>query len=342
VPHPMILTRTRAFLILIVLCLVAATLYVTRDMWEGGALIGIAPHQALYQMTMTRLMQTNEIADVRGQMSYRIEDACDGWNVAQKFNLQFVYTDAPTALVTSDYNTYESKDGKRYEFSTRRMRNGQLTDEILGKAERKDAAGNGTIAYQKPKVAEIPLPAEVLFPTQHTLAILRAAQAGQTWFAAPLFDGSDLAKASDVTSFIQTQRKPYIMQVKELVPLKFVPLPDAGDDTTAVPAVVVETLKAPRAMTSDAINASPLLSNTKAWRLRMAFYTRGDAITADDKKDAAAISPEDDPLNSTVPDYEMTMILHSNGVVSSFTLDYPDFSLYARLLSIAEVARNSC
>jgi len=334
----MILTRTRAFLILIVLCLAAGGLYLTHGMWKPNGGIFIAPHQALYQMTLSRLHQANEIADVRGQMSYRIEDVCDGWNVAQRFNLQFVYTDQPSALVVSDYNTYESKDGRQYQFSTRRTHGGQLTDEILGRAER-SAQGDGTLTYQKPQGAASSLPPNILFPTQHTLAILHAAAAGQRWFSAPLFDGSDLSKATDVTTFIRPQNKPYIIKVTEVAPIKFAPLSDEEDDVAKVEEVV--PIRAPRAMTTEQLNAVPLLSNTDAWRLRMAFYTRGDAIVADaDKKNLPG--PEDDPLNSITPDYEMTMILHSNGVVSSFTLDYPDFSLNARLLSIAEVSGNSC
>jgi len=336
----MILTRTRAFLILIVLSLAAGGLYLTRGLWQTAGGISIAPHQALYQMTLSRLVQSNEIADVRGQMSYRIEDVCDGWNVAQRFNLQFVYTDQPSTLVVSDYNTYESKDGRRYQFSTRRTHGGQVTDEILGRAER-GAQGEGAITYQKPQGATVPLPPNVLFPTQHTLAILRDAAAGQRWFSAPLFDGSDLSKATDVTTFIRPQNKPYIIKVTEVAPIKFAPLPDEDDNAAPVKDEAKHAQTAPITMTAEQVNAMPLLSNTRAWRLRMAFYTRGDAIISDASKKNPPTG-EDDPLNSITPDYEMTMILHSNGVVSSFTLDYPDFSLNARLLSIAEVSGNSC
>lgn len=335
----LILTRARVIAVAVVLAVVAVTLYFSQNLWQSANAIRIAPHQALYQLTLTRLHQANNIADVRGQMSYRIEDACDGWNVAQKFDLQFVYTEASAALITSDYNTYESKDGRHYQFSTRRMHDGQLTDEILGKAERRDPLGNGVIDYQKPKVAQAVLPADVLFPTQHTLALLRAAAEGKTWFHQPLFDGSDLSLATDVSAFIGHANKPYVVKIEEIVPIQKLDADD-GDDSAAA-----ETPPTIKPMTAAELNANPLIADTRAWRLRMAFYPRADAIPAEDKdkSDAAAdIDPEDDPANAITPDYEMTMVLHSNGVVSSMTLDYPDFSLDARLLSIAEVARNSC
>lgn len=328
----MILTRARILLILLILCGVAGTLYLARDLWLGGGEIGIAPHQALYAMNMTRLRQANTIADVRGQMFYRIEDACDGWNVAQKFNLQFVYTEAPSALITSDYNTYESKDGRRYQFSTRRFRDSQLTDEILGKAERKDTAGNGTITYQRPKSVEAAIPANVLFPTQHTLEILRNAASGQKWFNSPLFDGSDLSIATDVNGFILKKNKPYVVRVEEVTPVV------ASPDDDVATASEDDLAPGPKPMTAESLNAHPLISGTRAWQLRLAFYPRDQVITPEPKDGETS----DDPAKSLTPDYEMTMVLHSDGVVSAFTLDYPDFSLDAHLLSIAEVARNSC
>lgn len=332
----MILTRARVILIALVLCSVAGTLYATHDLWQSAGAITTASHQALYQLRLSRLRQSNSLADVRGEMSYRIEDACDGWNVAQRFNLQFVYSDQPSALETSDYNTYESKDGQHYQFSTRHQRNGQITDEILGKAERNGPLGDGVIDYERPKTAQAKLGADVLFPTQHTLHILQEALAGKQWFTAPLFDGSDLSLANDVNVFATRVNKPYIAEVKEIMPLEKTPVDDA-DDAAPVP----EESTAPQPMTVEQLNANPLIANTRAWRIRMAFYPRQDAIQTEDQK-SADLSPEDDPANAVTPDYEMTMVLHSNGVVSSFTLDYPDFSLDANLLSIAEVAKNSC
>lgn len=330
----MILKRLRIPLILLSLLGLVGGIYAVREFWLETGPIAIAPHQALYSMTISRLHQANTISDVRGQMSYRIEDACDGWNVAQRFNLQFVYTTAPSSIVTSDYNTFESKDGRRYQFSTRRTRDGEVTDEVLGKAERRDVAGNGVINYQKPKVAEAVVPAAVLFPTQHTLKLLQEAAAGNKWINSPLFDGSDLSLATDVSGFIRRVNKPYIVKVEDMVPI----VPSHAEDGEDSADVEIAAPTGPRPMTPDQLNASALISGTRAWRIRLAFYPKGDAIVLDEKKAAEA----DDPEKSLVPDYEMTMTLHSNGVVSAFTLDYPDFSLDAHLLSIIEVAKNSC
>ena len=331
--HKLILTRREIAVAAIIVVGIAAMLFGVSRLHHRSDDITTAPHQALYRLSLSRLHQLSNIAGVSGQMSYRIEDACDGWNVAQKFSMQFVYADAPAAWVVSDYNTFESKDGKRFQFSTRRLKDGQVTEEILGKAER-HGSGGGTINYQRPKAAEVPLPADVLFPNQHTLKILEAAAAGQKIIFIPLFDGSDTTLGSDVNNVIMAVKKPYVVKIENIAPLRPLP-PEANDDDS-------DEAAAPQAitpMTADAINHSPLINGTRAWRIRMAFYPRPDALPAED------ISADEDTVDSDtdiLPDYEMTMILHSNGVVSSFTLDYPDFSLDADLLSIVEVAKNSC
>lgn len=336
----MILTRTRVLLILCVLCVVGVVLYLVRDRLMGPAEVGLVPHQALYQVSLSKLQQTNTLAAARGQMSYRIEDACDGWNVSQKFNLLFVYTEAPSAMIASDYNTYESKDGRRYQFSTRRTRDGEVTEEILGRAERRDPMGGGVIIYQKPKEVEVPLGAHVSFPTQHTLELLHAALAGKQWFSHPIFDGSDLALSTDVNSFIKKLNRPALAKIEEIVPIA---KPEIDPDAPVIEQQQEEAV-VPHAkpMTVEEMNENPLIAGTRAWRMRMAFYSGPEAQALADTKDSEESEPQPEEEAGLTPDYEMTMVIHSNGLVSQFTLDYSDFSLDARLLSIAEVAGNSC
>jgi hypothetical protein len=337
----LILTRRDIIHAVLIIAGIAAILYGATWLRVSPGDITTAPHQALYRLSLSRLRQGGSIAGVSGQMSYRIEDACDGWNVSQKFSMQFVYPESGAAWLVSDYSTFESKDGKRFQFATRRLKDGQVTEEILGKAQR-SADGSGTIEYQRPRVASVALPADVLFPNQHTLKILEAAASGQKILFVPLFDGSDLSLGTDVNNVMMPAKKPYIAKVEDITPIKPMPMDDGDDDSDAAGAPPAQNLTP---MTADALNHSPLINGTRAWRVRMAFYPRPDAIKIQDDNAADPDAGNDDAAaddQDLIPDYEMTMILHSNGVVSSFTLDYPDFSLDADLLSINEVARNSC
>lgn len=328
----LILARRRFLILVLVLGVVAAVVAGWQYWPHSDDAITTAPHQALYQIRLSKLRQGSQIAGVSGYMSYRIEDACEGWNVAQKFSMQFVYPENPSSWLVSDYNTYESKDGRHFQFSTRRLKNGELTDEVLGKVDR-TAPGGGAIEYQKPILARVPLPEDVLFPNQHTLKTLEAARNGQTMIFLPLFDGSDQSIGTDVNNLISPVKKPYRIKVVSIEPVK-APETDEESDHTAVQEELQDS-PPPQSMSEDALNNSPLVKDVRAWQIRMAFYPRPDFAKPAGGEEAA-------DEESLTPDYEMTVTLHANGVVSGFTLDYPEFSLDADLISIAEVAENSC
>jgi len=51
---------------------------------------------------------------------------CGGWTVEQRFRLRLEYADQDAAEITSNLVTWESKDGTRYRFNERRLRNGDV------------------------------------------------------------------------------------------------------------------------------------------------------------------------------------------------------------------------
>ncbi len=322
----MILSRARLIVLFIGLAAVMAALVVLRT-WHYHNDVTMAPHQALYSLRLSRLRQANTIAAVNGQMFYRLDSSCEGWTVDQRFNMQFVYAEGPSAFMTSNYNTWESRDGRHYSYATRRQRNGEVTDDIRGKAE-VSAAGDGQIFYQSPVEQTIALPPGTLFPIQHTMAILRAAKAGDKWFNAALFDGSDLSPATDVNAFFKPAVAPYVAieDVKPVVADKIIT--ENKDETTAIPD------SAPQPMAPADLNNNPLLKNSQAWRIQMAFYAQAPLKT---DKDA-----DDEAEPALAPDYEMTIVLHDNGVISSFVIDYPEFSLDSHLLGLKEIAKSGC
>ncbi len=69
--------------------------------------------------------------------------------------------------------------------------------------------------------------------------------------------------------------------------------------------------------TSNEGDIDPALVNTKAWDLRLAFF----------------------PLDSSdiMSDYEMSVVFHENGVISSMEIEYADFSILQTLLAVEPV-----
>lgn len=163
--------------------------------------VDLASHQAVYKLSMASARNGSPVVGVAGRMQLAFTDACDGWTVEQKFQLHFSYAEGEDMEMQTNYATWESKDGKRFRFNTRKTTNGKPDEDLSGDATLNGAAG-GTVRYKAPKPAELPLPAGTIFPTAHTVLLVQQARAGEHFFARPLFDGSDAEGSTVVTAVI--------------------------------------------------------------------------------------------------------------------------------------------
>src|SRR5580693_9165455 len=88
--------------------------------------VDIAPHRALYSLTLDSAKAAGGVAGASGGMYYEWGETCDGWTVEQRFRLRLLYSEEGAVDVNSTLVTWESKDGLRYRFNERRLRNGEV------------------------------------------------------------------------------------------------------------------------------------------------------------------------------------------------------------------------
>ena len=170
-------------------------------LWGNAAAADpIAPHRALYKMSLASVKNGSSVTDVSGKMIFEWADACDGWAVQQRLNLHFVYAEGGESEVDSSSVSWEAKDGSAYHFNARHTTDGKETDSFRGRAT-VDRHG-GKVVYDFPKAKEVKLLAGSLFPSAHTLLIVQKAQAGEKMFVQRVFDGSDEEGSSDISAFI--------------------------------------------------------------------------------------------------------------------------------------------
>ncbi|MDR3425430.1 MAG: cell envelope integrity EipB family protein [Alphaproteobacteria bacterium] len=165
----------------------------------------IVPHRAIYAMNLAGVKNGSDITDVSGRMLFEWRDVCDGWAIQQHMRLHFSYSDDDDQDLASTELTWESKDGKRYNFNIRRVTNGKETENYRGKAQRNDD-GSVTVTYSVPNNKTVHLPVGTLFPTAHTELILENAARGDKFFTRRVFDGSDADGASDISAFVLPPR----------------------------------------------------------------------------------------------------------------------------------------
>jgi hypothetical protein len=162
--------------------------------------VDLASHEAIYRLSMSSARNGSPVVGVAGRMQLTFNDACDGWTVEQKFQLHFTYAEGEDVDMSTNYVTWESKDGKRFRFNTRKLTNGKPDETLQGDASLTGAGG--VVRYKAPKETEVPLPAGTVFPTAHTVMLVEHARQGEHFFARPLFDGSDAEGGTIVTAVI--------------------------------------------------------------------------------------------------------------------------------------------
>jgi EipB-like len=169
------------------------------------AAVEIAPHRALYTMSLGSTATDSGVVGATGAMDYEWGETCDGWTIEQRYRLKIRYAESRDVDVTSTFVTWESKDGRRYRFNQRETRNGALDEEIRGEAKL-DGPGKGGIAdFTKPRPQTLKLAPGVLFPSAHTILLIDKAKAGATLVTRQVFDGATDENAVQVSAVIATK-----------------------------------------------------------------------------------------------------------------------------------------
>jgi EipB-like len=165
----------------------------------------IAPHRALYTMTLGSTLADSGVVGATGAMDYEWGETCDGWTIEQRYRLKMRYAESREVNVTSTFVTWESKDGLRYRFNQRQTRNGELDQEIRGEAKLDGPGKGGFAVFTKPQPQTLKLAPGVLFPSAHTILLIDKAKAGATFVTREVFDGATDENAVQVSAVIGTR-----------------------------------------------------------------------------------------------------------------------------------------
>lgn len=162
--------------------------------------VDLAPHRAVYAMALDAARPAAGIAGAHGTMTYEFKDGCDGWTVENRTELIIDHLDRPRSETAWEFVAWEAKSGDRYRFWVTTERGGRVVEEIEGSAEMED--GGGVARFISPRDMTVDLPPGTLFPMEHTLRMLEAAEGGERLFLRPLFDGTEVGGPSQVNAII--------------------------------------------------------------------------------------------------------------------------------------------
>lgn len=255
---------------------------------DPATAIGLVPHKAIYDVRLSSAKTGSQVLNIRGKMLFEWKPSCEGWITDHRFTLVYDYADTPAMTIDSDFSTFEGFDRQSLNFSSRRSKDGEIYEELRGKANLDPAKGKGVALYSHPDGVKFDLDKTMLFPTGHTIDLLAAAKGGSRFMRGVVFDGSDDVGPVEINSFIG----------------KKIP---SGTSTVS---------------TAVAAKLDKSLIGVSGWAVRMAFFPNADT--------------------GALSDYELTMDLLENGIISDMKIDYADFSVSQKLVALEKIKGDVC
>lgn len=164
--------------------------------------IALTAHQARYDIKMVSKRSGSQLLNIGGTMTFEWRPTCEGWIADHNFDLLYEYTNNSPVRIVSDFATYESRDGQTFSYSTRRQHNGMPYELLRGHAKKDGDGQGGEAVYRTPEELSFTLTPDTLFPMAHTLALIQHARAGDRFFSATIFDGSDEEGPVNINAFI--------------------------------------------------------------------------------------------------------------------------------------------
>jgi len=182
----------------------------------------LVPHRAIYEMTLDQARSASGITGIDGRMVFEFTGSpCDGYSLNMRMVTEMTDSQGQTNLTDLRSSTWEQGDGQKFRFQSAQYLNDKLGDVTMGRAVRATPKETVKVNLSQPSRAELDLPGSIFFPTQHSIALIDKALAGQSVFQARIYDGSEKGrKVYDTTAFIGKLVKPGTDEEKLEAPAK--------------------------------------------------------------------------------------------------------------------------
>lgn len=198
---------------------VGLVLAASAAVWTQGALaagegaaslanVKLAPHRAIYEMKLGDARSGSGVTDLTGRMVFEISgSSCEGYTQNMRFVMETTSRDGTSSTTDMRSSSWEDGAAGRYRFTVSNYRDQEPTDSTAGNALRSGAAEGGKsvgekaadkggagevkVELTKPAPTQLKLPGKIVFPVQHSMMLIDAAQASKKLLEADLYDGSD-------------------------------------------------------------------------------------------------------------------------------------------------------
>jgi hypothetical protein len=170
---------------------------------DAFAAVTIAPHRAVYDLTLKKASQRAGLSSVEGRMAIEVAgSSCDGYTVNFRMVNRFKPREGEVRLIDTQSASWESGDGMSMRYNQQEFIDHKRENESKISASRDANGGEGKGKIEKPTEEEFTLAPETIFPMAHQIKLMKEAERGDSRDSSLVFDGSDGAKTYRAITFI--------------------------------------------------------------------------------------------------------------------------------------------
>ena len=192
-------------------CLILSATILTGPVFAlPAAGIKLVPHRAIYDLRLRSAEASANVTDLKGRLVLDFKGStCAGYTYTSRLVTQMTDQDGGSFMTDMRTSTWEDAKGEEFRFENTEINGFQQTNVTAGSASRKDKGSKIAVNFETPKSESLEFNRHAMFPTQHSIAILEAAQDGKQLVQADVYDGSEEGqKLYSTTTFIGRPLKP--------------------------------------------------------------------------------------------------------------------------------------
>lgn len=185
----------------------------TRAVWADAT--PLVSHRAGYELTLLS-SKGKSIVSATGLIGMEFTgSACEGYITSFRQLTQIGDEDGKSQTSDMRLRTFETGDGKSLQFNSEKRVNSASAEITRGQAERANDGGL-SVDIKLPKPTKIDVDGIAIFPTDHIIRLIGAAQKGDRLVEVRVYDGSDGGeKIYDTTALIGGKIAPTGRAVEE-------------------------------------------------------------------------------------------------------------------------------
>lgn len=173
-------------------CLVLLAAGGSASAQEGAEAVALAPHRAVYDLTLVDSRGKQSLEAARGRILYDFAgNACEGYTLQFRQVTELSPGEGKTVVSDLRSTNWEEGSGKAFRFTSQNFLNGGPTEAADGSAERDGDTVRIRLKKPQPESLEV---TGAVFPSDHMRRVIAAGREGKSLVEVAVYDGSDNGK----------------------------------------------------------------------------------------------------------------------------------------------------